>query len=329
MSHVPHRPYPKITREFADGALPGGTWVATEKIHGAQLVVATDGTEVRVGKRKAWLEDDDTFFGWQVLRHALTEAVREMHARLADTQALYVYGELFGGAYPHPDVEPTPALHAVQTGVWYSPFLHFAAFDALCVEEAGARFLAPSQLAELAQEVGLHTPPVLGRGPRRELAKLPCRFESRVAEMLGFPPLEDNVAEGFVLRPDVALDPATRPVVKIKIPEFDEARFDEARPFDPTAWPSTDELVHLARRMVNPARVASARSKVGDAPVAVRDEVVLDVMSDLETMLPRRMQGLTADDAAVMEAALEDQLSHLAASEAAAGSAADDYSTQK
>lgn len=32
--------------------------VATEKVHGANLVVATDGERVRIGKRKAWLSGD-------------------------------------------------------------------------------------------------------------------------------------------------------------------------------------------------------------------------------------------------------------------------------
>jgi hypothetical protein len=37
---------------------------------------------------------------------------------------------------------------------------------------------------------------------------------------------------------------------------------------------------------VNPARVASARSKVGTDPAAIVDEIVLDVAIDLETVFP-------------------------------------------
>jgi hypothetical protein len=46
----------------------GGTRVATEKIHGAPLVIAFDGRELRIGKRRAWLAADEPFFGWQLLR---------------------------------------------------------------------------------------------------------------------------------------------------------------------------------------------------------------------------------------------------------------------
>ncbi|MEN0067031.1 MAG: RNA ligase, partial [Myxococcota bacterium] len=60
------RAFPKLPRSpDAAGATVGGPWVATEKVHGAQLVVAVARGTVRFGKRKAWLEDDDGFFGWR------------------------------------------------------------------------------------------------------------------------------------------------------------------------------------------------------------------------------------------------------------------------
>jgi hypothetical protein len=74
-----HRPYPKIAFSTLKGrgadlvrverALAASdkmdasvAWVATEKIHGAQLVVTTDGTTVAFGKRKAWLLAGEAFF---------------------------------------------------------------------------------------------------------------------------------------------------------------------------------------------------------------------------------------------------------------------------
>jgi hypothetical protein len=45
---------------------------------------------------------------------------------------------------------------------------------------------------------------------------------------------------------------------------------------------------------VNPARVASARSKVGDGdPVALRDEITLDVLVDLESAFPSAIRALS------------------------------------
>ncbi|MBL8914398.1 MAG: RNA ligase family protein [Archangium sp.] len=42
-----HRAYPRIPPQLA--ADTGGPWVATEKLHGANLVVAFDGARVRIG----------------------------------------------------------------------------------------------------------------------------------------------------------------------------------------------------------------------------------------------------------------------------------------
>ncbi|MCA9708949.1 MAG: RNA ligase, partial [Myxococcales bacterium] len=277
-----HRPFPKIPTTLQDSGGVGSTWVATEKIHGAQLVVATDGEVVRLGKRKAWLEPDDAFFGWQMLRGELERKVRRLYARLDRGGELHVYGELFGGGYPHSEVAALPGLRPVQTGIWYSPALGWAPFDALVVGEAEPVFVAHTELEGACAEVELGTPPRLGRGTRSELGRLPVRYPSRVAAALGLPALPDNVAEGYVLKPDAELPAAGRPVVKHKIPEFSDDRFDGSRPFDANAHLDVEELLRLAEAMIGPMRVASARSKVGEEREAVIEEVVLDVWIDLE-----------------------------------------------
>ncbi|AKU94921.1 RNA ligase, phage-associated [Labilithrix luteola] len=291
-----HRPYPKIPKRH-DGVrrAPGGPWVATEKIHGANLVVATDGTLARVGKRKVFLADDEPFFGWQLVRSHLTQAARAIHAALGAKEIVHLYGEIFGGGYPHPDVVPMRGIVAVQTGIWYAPDIHFALFDVV----RGDEFLAHSEVEALAAEHGLFVVPLLGRGVRAELEALPVRFPSRVASLLGLPSLQDNIAEGFVLKPDARAHVDERYVVKWKIAEFDEAQFDESVPFDAAATIDAAEFARLATRMVNHARIASARSKVGTNVDAIVDEVVLDVLVDLEAAFPRAFASLDgrAEDA--------------------------------
>jgi Rnl2 family RNA ligase len=286
-----HRAFPKIPTTL-DDAGGGSRWVATEKIHGAQLVVATDGEVVRVGKRKAWLRPDEPFFGWQLLRAELEAKARALHAALGRGGQVHLYGELFGGSYPHPDVAALPGLSAVQTGIWYAPGVAWAVFDALWVGSAGAPvFLAHAALEELAARVDLLVPPVLGRGPRTELVRLPVRYGSRVPASLHLPELPGNVAEGYVLKPDAELPAAARPVVKHKIPELTDDRFDDGHAFDADAHLPVPALLRLAAAMVGPVRLASARSKVGRERAAVVDEVVL------EATFPRRMAALTEAEA--------------------------------
>ena len=289
-----HRPYPKIPKRASDEARakasPDGVWVATEKIHGANLGVATDGETVRIGKRKAFLADGEPFFGWQLLRGELGQAARAIH-RVLGGGDVWLYGELFGGAYPHPEVTPLRGIEAVQTGIWYAPDIRFALFDVLHRDT----FLAHAEVEALAADHGLFVFPLLARGPRATLEAMPVRFPSRVARLLGLPPLEGNVAEGFVLKPDVRAVAEERVVSKWKIPELDDARFDESVPFAPSVAIDGAALARFADRMVNAARVASARSKVGIAPHAIVDEVILDVLVDLEATFPRAFAALDAD----------------------------------
>ncbi|MGC5010179.1 RNA ligase family protein [Streptosporangium sp. DT93] len=306
-----HLAYPKIPAVEQPGrTAAGGPWVATEKIHGAQMVIACDGRTVSVGKRKAWLRDDEPFFGWQLLRGGFERAARA--ALAGGGAAVRVYGELYGGHYPHPGVPPVPGAIPVQTGIWYSPEIRFALFDVLRHEDAGdpddpGVFLTYADVASVAGEAGLDVVPLLARGTRSDLDALPVRFPSRVPRALGLPALADNVAEGIVLRPDAPSAPGRRPIVKLKIEEFDERRFGRSRPWDPYAALDLGELIRIARAMVNEPRLASARSKVGpQVSGELLDEVVLDVMVDLSMAFPAAVAALGDEEEAGLQAAVRE-----------------------
>lgn len=293
-----HLAYPKIATRIERGA--GDDWIATEKIHGANLVLGADATQVRIGKRKAWLAPNESFFGWQLLRVALTAAARSIHAALGAHGTVYVYGELFGGQYPHSQVTPVLGLVPVQTGIWYAPDLRYSVFDIVHTTDEGSTFVADARVREVAHDAGLDCAPLLGRGRLTDLQRLPVRYPSRVARDLGLPPIDGNVAEGYVLKPATAAPCATRPCAKYKIPEFDEQQFDGASALDANAHLSRDALLELGARLINAPRIASARSKVGTNSEKVQEEVVLDALVDLHDLFPRHMSGLSADDEAAL-----------------------------
>ena len=276
------RPFPKISTHRVLPPQPmGGPWVALEKLHGAQLVIASDGGTIHVGKRKAWLKTDEPFFGWQLIISELVPGVQAI-ARQAAAKQTVVYGELVGGRYPHPDVPAIPGLAPVQTGIWYTPALIWIAFDVLVAanDEDEGELLAYSELESLAENAGVRTPPCLLRGTRAALEHVNVRFPTRVPTWFGLPQLPDNFAEGIVLKPDVRCAPSKRPILKRKLPEFDDDRFGEAEAWNPGRL-SEDALMTWVDRMIQPARLASARSKVGIDPAAIVDEVALDVTVDL------------------------------------------------
>ena len=149
------RPFLKMSaRGVTSGG--GGTWVATEKLHGANFVVAAVADRAWFGKRKAWLADDEPFFGWQLIAAELSAALRAIAAELGAAQVVG-YGELFGGGYPHPAVPAVPGLQPVQTGVWYAPDLRWAPFDLLVArdDDDDGELLAFAEVERLAAAAGL------------------------------------------------------------------------------------------------------------------------------------------------------------------------------
>nr|WP_263429324.1 RNA ligase family protein [Nannocystis pusilla] len=304
---VRHRYYGKIAGPGEPlGVVPGGPWVALEKIHGAQMLIAVAGEQVRFGKRKAWLADDEPFFGWQLVRAGLAEVARAAARRLGAAVVVF-YGELFGGGYPHPEVAPVPGLQPVQTGIWYAPDLRWAAFDAVVAGDDAddGELLAFRELAELARETGMLVPPVVRTGPRPHVEAAPTRAVTRVPAQLGLPALADNFAEGLVVRPDARARPGARPTYKRKIAEFDEQRFQDSEAWDRHQRPDRAALVAWAERLTNPARIASAVSKWGrhDREV-VLDEVELDVLIDLAAAFPAALQAASEADEAAVRAAV-------------------------
>jgi Rnl2 family RNA ligase len=290
------RAYPKMSSAAA--STQGGPWVALEKVHGAHLVIGVAGDVVRVGKRKAWLDDADAFFGWQLLRAELVEQARGMARGLGGAVVCF-YGELFGGGYPHPEVAPATGLVPVQTGVWYAPGLHWALFDVLVAanDDDEGELVAHRDVEALAASAGVMTPPVVGRGTRADLFRLPLRRPTAVPSLLGLPFIDGNVAEGLVLKADVRAAPTQRAVAKRKIPELSEGRFHESEAWDARQRLTLAELLPWASRLVDGARVASARSKLGEVALdALIEEIVLDVRVDLEEAFPAACAQLEPDE---------------------------------
>lgn len=321
MAPLVHLPYPKIP---VNGGASAPAWVALEKIHGANFVIGVSAHEERFGKRKAWLHDDDAFFGWQLLRTELRAVARRVYERIAAGQRdarVYLYGELFGGAYPHASVAAVPGVSAVQTGVWYAPDLRWSPFDIRTVCASGAdsqdrvdkadeidEYLSFSEVAAIARDERLVMPPVIARGPRSEVDRAPVRYPSRVSVELGLPEIAGNVAEGFVKKPDVRMSAGRLTLFKEKIPEMSEKGFDGAEAFDSAQVLAPGALAVWAEKLVNRARIDSAASKVGRASDAIVIEVILDVLVDLTETFPAAAAALDAH----AQASLEDTIARAA-----------------
>lgn len=265
-------------------ALRKTNWVVTEKIHGANFGITTDGSSVRFAKRKEFLQPESDFFNYQSLKHKLVEKVKEIFTILrAERKQLvfvYVYGELFGGEYPHPNVPAVSNVQAVQTGVYYSPKIEYCAFD-IAVEEnsksAARSYLDYHKAIELFQQVGMMYAQPLFLGKYEDALAYNIEFDSTIPALLGLPKLPYvNKAEGIVIKPIKSIYIETykgriRPIIKQKIPEFaEDSRFHSAKKWmtpTPQSLPQhlsiESELSQEMQALVTPPRLSNVISKVG------------------------------------------------------------------
>ncbi|MFH8475990.1 RNA ligase family protein [Streptomyces sp. NPDC018000] len=329
-------PYPKIPASGRLGGFAVREWLATEKVHGAHFAVVCDRNGARPAKRRELLGDEllDGFFGVSRIWPGLAVAVARFAATLrtsrgatggepsggtsasdetcSDDAVVTVYGELAGGRYPHPDVPIEPGAEPVQTGVWYAPGLHWLLFDAQVATPGGRCWISNRSLRQAAATAGLTCVPALAHGPLNTLQQLPSGFRTKVPATLGLPELDDNLAEGYVLKPagewhetDVP-NIEGRPVAKVKHPAFaEDARYNGARPYLPPPRGATGVPAWLlveATALLTPARAAAAVSKLGPSTPAAA--VAAEIAHDATDEIASAVGGLEDAPAQALERAL-------------------------
>ncbi len=293
-------------------------WVVTEKIHGANFCIATDGSTVRCANRREWISPGESFFGYEAARDTIGPKVqalfRGLQAQHLEVVFLYLYGELFGGGYPHPDVAPVPGVQPIQTGVWYAPEVRFCAFD-LRVETTAEeyRYLDYADVVTLCRDAGIFVAAPLFIGKYEAAMAQETRFDSTVPRALRLPelPVGTNLAEGVVVKPyretilRTSEGEPVRPVLKRKIREFSEdKRYHEATKWETLAAPAVSPLDLLqweaSCRIIENRRKAAA-SKIGyvtgktpeKAPLLFR-LLVDEVRDETQAALPDAWASLTA-----------------------------------
>lgn len=298
--------------EGAERRLRGARWVVTEKVHGANFVVMVGPGGVRFAKRKAPLRPGENFFGHLALVDELTEAGQSLWAALQGpkVEQVAVYGELFGGHYPHKDVAPVPGVQAIQTGVWYCPEVRFCAFDIAVTVGGDRSYLDYERTLALAADAGLFAAAPLAVGTLQEAMELPVEFDTTVPDALGLPAIVPNPAEGLVIKTVEPIVVQTRkgpmrPVFKRKRASFaEDARFHGAQKWEvpqPGLTYAVDLLEWELTVRINANRVAAVASKHGrpssDKELeALAQAVVEDAWDDAATHRARAAAGLSREE---------------------------------
>lgn len=205
-------------------------YVVQEKVHGANTSFLCDGIDVGFAKRTSILVAGEQFYEYpELLEHYRDRVLNlfvDIKAKYPEVTHISVFGEMFGGLYPHDSVKTSHKLSLIQKGVCYTPEHEFYAFDIFLFTEDGGRFLPVDDVNEFFETHGFFYAKTLFRGTLIECLRHPNDFQSKIAEWLGLPAIMDNICEGIVIRPVVPmyLRNGSRVLIKSKNDRFAEKK---------------------------------------------------------------------------------------------------------
>ena len=177
-------------------------YVVQEKVHGANLSFITNGKDIISAKRTELITDDENFYNSKYVQHKYESKVIQLYKliseKYSDVKQVTIFGELFGGIYPQPNVEKVNTAVFVQKGVYYCPDNDFYAFDILINSD---QYLDNDTINNLYESVGFLYAKTIFRGSLNDCLEYPNNFKSKISEWFNLPDLQQNICEGVVIRP--------------------------------------------------------------------------------------------------------------------------------
>ena len=246
-------------------------WAVTEKVHGANFSFVHSNNEIQYAKRTGLIKPDENFYNYQVILsenlpkiNIIIEQVKKLRP---DHKTIIIYGELFGGFYPEIQSKYKP----VQKGIYYSPEIHFYAFDIYVVEEKLRYYLDFEKTLDIFKSSGiLYAEPIAIFDDLKSAINYPIGFNTTIPKKFGLPDLKINKAEGIVVK-----SMTDRYIVKIKIPEFAEIAYSNNTV-------STSEIYKIAEAHITDNRYDNVISKVGEEDKSlIYTMFVQDILSEL------------------------------------------------
>lgn len=175
-------------------------FIVQEKVHGANFSFFTDGKEIKIAKRTAFIENEEKFYNaHQILeqyRKNVINLFQKVKTIYPDVETVVIYGELFGGGYKHKEVEPVKGAVRVQAGIEYAPYNDFYAFD---IKLNGVTYLDTDIINSIFEETGFFYAKTLFEGTLEEALRFPNVFNSKIPAWLGLPEM-NNMCEGTIIK---------------------------------------------------------------------------------------------------------------------------------
>ncbi|MBL1223466.1 RNA ligase, Rnl2 family [Chryseobacterium sp. L7] len=179
----------------------GEVFIVQEKVHGANFSFFTDGKEIKIGKRTAFIEKDEKFYNAHHILERYRKNVMDLFQKVKnihpELETVVIYGELFGGGYKHKEVAPVKDAIKVQKGIEYAPHNEFYGFD---IKLNGTTYLDTDRVNQIFEETGFFYAKILFQGTLEEALKFPNVFDTKIPGWLGLPEIENNICEGTIVK---------------------------------------------------------------------------------------------------------------------------------
>lgn len=294
MSNV-FRKYPKISQSYDAKTLEhialmglyahDVRWSCSNKLHGANLAIYCDGIGMEIASRNGMLGENESFYNVDSIKPELFRIASTLNAYFKDD--VKIYGELFGGSYPHSDV-PKTNMGMIQKGVFYCADIQFSVFDIL----VGDTFLSVEEMEEACLAFDIMHQESIFEGTLQECLDYPNDFEDPTYKKFGLPKLEGNITEGIVVKPVKVrfFGSGSRVILKSKNEKFAEKNNAKKRipkDIEPLSKEMTETLENFSQ-YINMNRLDTATSKLGEVEQKLigaflkelHQDVILDAIAD-------------------------------------------------
>lgn len=302
----------KFLEQIRIQGLDEGTWIALEKVHGANFSFWYNPVDGLVkAKRSGFIEEGENFFSHHMIRK-YDPMIAELYQNLLDVtrveegDTIVLFGEIFGGHYFG---EKMDHCAMVQKGMNYHPGTEFMAFDLRIVNGSDGRqyYLPFDELAQVLPET-IPLVPTVEVGKLSDLLDIDNAFNTLVPGEFGLTLPEgvtENIGEGLVIRPlfeERYLANGSRVIIKSKNSKFTEKsdfvakeRFKAAK-----LTPEAEDTVREVAMFLNTNRVTAVASKIGEVDWKMFGQLagltLKDALEEYDKDLPATTKDCMGDE---------------------------------
>lgn len=283
-------------------------FVVQEKVHGANFSFFTDGKEIKIAKRTAFIEKDEKFYNahhiLEKYRTNVIDVFQQVKTIHPELETVVIYGEVFGGGYKHKEVEPVKEAIKVQKGIQYAPYNEFYGFD---IKLNGITYLDTDVVNQIFEETGFFYAKVLFQGSLEDALRFPNVFDSKIPAWLGLPELENNRCEGTIIKTlktryfgngarVILKNKNDKWVERSKMVKKDRKETQKPADFSENAQNIWEEI----QRYATANRLNNVVSKIGEFEPKMTGKIIglfaQDILEDFEKDFPDAFNSIEKDE---------------------------------